>query len=226
MIDMTANTLLTVADAARQVGKSRQTLFDKIKRGQLSATVNHDGNKVIDVSELIRVFGPLLSADQVKKNQANSAGQSSHGALTSTLQLELELAKLRLEHAEKALETSNRQLEEMRVRERQSIEDRTQLLNVIERQTLLLAAPARAKAAPTAKPKTTVKAKVAPAVKKPATARKRLRPGKAGGPVEDRGQAHDQVNCGRSKKVVKKPLESSFWLVEISRRYQSLSHCH
>ena len=46
------------------------------------------------------------------------------------------------------------------------------LLNVIERQTLLLAAPARAKAAPTAKPKTTVKAKVAPAVKKPATARK------------------------------------------------------
>ncbi|WP_407716363.1 hypothetical protein ACJJWD_25465 (plasmid) [Comamonas testosteroni] len=172
MIDMTANTLLTVADAARQVGKSRQTLFDKIKRGQLSATVNHDGNKVIDVSELIRVFGPLLSADQVKKNQANSAGQSSHGALTSTLQLELELAKLRLEHAEKALETSNRQLEEMRVRERQSIEDRTQLLNVIERQTLLLAAPARAKAAPTAKPKTTVKAKVAPAVKKPATGRK------------------------------------------------------
>lgn len=172
MIDMTANTLLTVADAARQVGKSRQTLFDKIKRGQLSATVNHDGNKVIDVSELIRVFGPLLSADQVKKNQANSAGQSSHGALTSTLQLELELAKLRLEHAEKALETSNRQLEEMRVRERQSIEDRTQLLNVIERQTLLLAAPARAKAATTAKPKTTVKAKVAPAVKKPATARK------------------------------------------------------
>ncbi|QOQ84772.1 hypothetical protein INP81_24270 (plasmid) [Comamonas thiooxydans] len=172
MIYMTANTLLTVADAARQVGKSRQTLFDKIKRGQLSATVNHDGNKVIDVSELIRVFGSLLSADQVKKNQANSAGQSSHGALTSTLQLELELAKLRLEHAEKALETSNRQLEEMRVRERQSIEDRTQLLNVIERQTLLLAAPARAKAAPTAKPKTTVKAKVAPAVKKPATARK------------------------------------------------------
>ena len=172
MIDMTANTLLTVADAARQVGKSRQTLFDKIKRGQLSATVNHDGNKVIDVSELIRVFGPLLSADQVKKNQANSAGQSSHGALTSTLQLELELAKLRLEHAEKALETSNRQLEEMRVRERQSIEDRTQLLNVIERQTLLLAAPARAKAAPPAKPKTTVKAKVAPAVKPPATARK------------------------------------------------------
>lgn len=162
MIDMT---LLTVADAARQVGKSRQTLFDKIKRGQLSATVNHDGNKVIDVSELIRVFGPLLSADKVKQNQANSAGQFSQGALTSTLQLELELAKLRLEHAEKALETSNRQLEEMRVRERQSIEDRTQLLNVIERQTLLLAAP-------TAKPKATAKAKVAPAAKKPVQARK------------------------------------------------------
>ena len=168
MHDMTSQTFLTVAEAAVRVDKSRQTLFDKIKRGQLSATVNADGIKVIDVSELLRVFGNLLSDDDVKKNQANRTGQSSSPDLTSTLQLELELSRLRLVHAEKELATANRQLEDMRVRERQSIDDRTQLLGVIERQTLLLAAPrpARATAAPKAAPaKTPVRPKAAPVAK-------------------------------------------------------------
>ena len=168
MHDMTSQTFLTVAEAAVRVDKSRQTLFDKIKRGQLSATVNADGIKVIDVSELLRVFGTLLSDDDVKKNQANRTGQSSSPDLTSTLQLELELSRLRLVHAEKELATANRQLEDMRVRERQSIDDRTQLLGVIERQTLLLAAPrpARATAAPKAAPaKTPVRPKAAPVAK-------------------------------------------------------------
>lgn len=157
---MTSQTFLTVAEAAVRVGKSRQTLFDKIKRGQLSATVNGDGIKVIDVSELLRVFGHLLSDDELSRNQANRAVQPAASSLTATLQLELELANLRLVHAQKELETSNRQLEEMRVRERQSIEDRTQLLGVIERQTLLLAAP---RAAPAPRTKAAEKATSAPA---------------------------------------------------------------
>lgn len=168
---MASQTFLTVAEAAVRVDKSRQTLFDKIKKGQLSATVNPDGIKVIDVSELLRVFGHLLSDDELRKNQANKAGQPTSSSLTSTLQLELELAKLRLSHAEKELATSTRQLEEMRVRERQSIEDRTQLLGVIERQTLLLAAPKPARAS-TRAAKPTAKASAAPTpvplVKKPA----------------------------------------------------------
>lgn len=187
---MASQTFLTVAEAAVRVDKSRQTLFDKIKRGQLSATVNADGIKVIDVSELLRVFGTLLSDDQVQQNQANKAGQPEPSSVTATLQLELELARLRQAHAEKELATANKQLEEMRVRERQSIEDRTQLLGVIERQSLLLAAPkpapaARAKPAPApspvvkkaapkvsartpAKPVATAKAKPAAAKKAPA----------------------------------------------------------
>jgi hypothetical protein len=177
---MASQTFLTVAEAAVRVDKSRQTLFDKIKHGKLSATVNGDGIKVIDVSELLRVFGPLLSDDELRQNQANKSGQGDQSNITSTLQLELELAKLRLTHAEKELESSNRQLEEMRVRERQSIEDRTQLLGVIERQTLMLAAPAttkpaaRPKAAAVAKPKTPAKAKVASAAKNSTAARKTL----------------------------------------------------
>lgn len=161
--DMASQTFLTVAEAAIRVDKSRQTLFDKIKKGQLSATVNADGIKVIDVSELLRVFGRLLSDDELSQNQANKAGQADQSGMTSALHLELELARLRLAHAEKELATANRQIEDMRVRERQSIDDRTQLLGVIERQTLLLAAPK-----PAAPPRAKAAPKPAPAAQKPA----------------------------------------------------------
>jgi len=147
---MTARTLLTVAEAAKRVGKSRQTVFDKIKRGHLSATVNSNGNKVVDVSELLRVFGNLLSDDEVKRNQANKPVHATALPLTSTLQLELERAKLMLERKDFELEQMRVRVEEMRERERENKDEKQQLLTIIERQTLLLAAPkqARQRAAP------------------------------------------------------------------------------
>ncbi len=50
-------TQLTVRQAAEQVGVSRQTMFRKIQRGEVSATVDHHGQKQIDSAELLRVFG-------------------------------------------------------------------------------------------------------------------------------------------------------------------------
>lgn len=165
---MPAKTFLTVAEAAKRVGKSRQTVFDKIKRGQLSATVNHDGNKVVDVSELLRVFGALLSDDEVKQNQANKSGQSITTQLTSTLQLELERAKLQIERRDFELEQLRQKVDEMRERERTSTDERLRLFGIIERQSLLLAAPAK----PAAKPKTASKPVPAPARKaKPAASK-------------------------------------------------------
>lgn len=146
---MPTKTLLTVAEAAKRVGKSRQTIFEKIKRGQLSATVNHDGNKVVDVSELLRVFGTLLSDDDVKKNQANKARQSPATPLTSTLQLELERAKFQLEKRDFELEQLRQRMDEMKERERISTEERLRLFGIIERQSLLLSAPKPARPAVT-----------------------------------------------------------------------------
>lgn len=190
---MASQTFLTVAEAAVRVNKSRQTLFDKIKRGQLSATVNAEGIKVIDVSELLRVFGTLLSDEQVQQNQANKAGQPESSSLTATLQLELELAKLRQAHAEKELATANKQLEEMRVRERQSIEDRTQLLGVIERQTLLLAAPKPARP------------KAAAAPKAPAPVVKKAQPAKAVAPAKAKPAAAKPVAKGATRSAKPAP---------------------
>ena len=154
---MTSKTFLTVAEAAVRVNKSRQTLFDKIKRGQLSATVNHDGVKVVEVSELLRVFGSLLSDDEVQQNQANKTRQPALTTQTSTLQLELERAKLQIERRDFELEQLRSRLDEMRERERTATEERLRLFGIIERQSLLLSAPKavtktqKSSVAPTAK---------------------------------------------------------------------------
>lgn len=50
---------LTLREAARQVGVSRQTIYRLVKEGKLTSTVAHDGGKVVDTSELLRVFGRL-----------------------------------------------------------------------------------------------------------------------------------------------------------------------
>ena len=51
--------LLTIGKAAVLVGKTRQSLYRKIKSGELSVTVGYDNVQVVDTSELLRVFGTL-----------------------------------------------------------------------------------------------------------------------------------------------------------------------
>ena len=52
-------TQVSVAEAAQLVGRDRKTLYRSIKEGKLSATLNVTGQRQIDVTELIRVFGEL-----------------------------------------------------------------------------------------------------------------------------------------------------------------------
>ena len=63
---------LTLRDAAKQVGVSRATIYRAVSEGRLSATVRpHDGQKVVDTAELLRVFGSL------KPRQAETAGETA-----------------------------------------------------------------------------------------------------------------------------------------------------
>ncbi len=50
---------LNLSQAAVSVGISRTTLYQHIKKGKLSVTLNRDSQKVVDTSELIRVYGEL-----------------------------------------------------------------------------------------------------------------------------------------------------------------------
>lgn len=191
---------LSVQEAAERVGVVRQTIFKKIKQGKLSATQDHRGVMQIDVSELLRVFGRLQPLEDTTGDAKGDRKTPAMSPATSMLQLELERAKLQLEKKDFELEMWRARFEEAQAREQESKareramnDEKQQLLTIIDRQTLLLAAPkpARPKAAakaPTpapvvkkapakpvakvvAKPTTKTKAKPAAAKKTPTRSR-------------------------------------------------------
>lgn len=56
-------TIVSISEAARLTGKARSTIQAYIKAGKLSKTTGTTGSKGIDVSELLRVFGELVTTD-------------------------------------------------------------------------------------------------------------------------------------------------------------------
>ncbi len=71
--------LLNLTAASRVAGVGRSTIVRALKSGRLSATTNEQGERVIDTSELARVFGPLKDSghphEQVMDN--HDIGQTS-----------------------------------------------------------------------------------------------------------------------------------------------------
>ena len=55
-------TMLTLLEAAEQVGKSKSTLWGASKRGELSVTKDEAGQILVDSSELFRVFQAKIEA--------------------------------------------------------------------------------------------------------------------------------------------------------------------
>jgi len=98
------STKFSISAAARLTGKSRTTLSGHIKAGKLSCETDANGNKVIDASELARVypdeFDPRRgeangkSSGSVKGTALSSDDQSLHSQLNSVQQqLDAQLAE-------------------------------------------------------------------------------------------------------------------------------------
>ena len=51
--------IVSLTEAAQLTGKSRQTIYRKAKKGELSVTTREDNSKGVDTSELERVFGTI-----------------------------------------------------------------------------------------------------------------------------------------------------------------------
>lgn len=141
---------LSVREAAYRVGVTRQTLFKYIRQGKVSATLGHDGQKQIDVTELIRAFGEL-QPDTVTSGDSSDRRPLSPAPVNTTttaLQLELERMKAQLQFKEAELALAKERIDELKAREqdakhreRESTEERMRMLGVIETQNRLLAAP-------------------------------------------------------------------------------------
>ena len=85
---------LTISEAAKSVGKSRNVLYRAIESGKISVEKNRDGTQVIDVSELIRVYGELRTPEQKTTERTGKTRQEEHGG-TAMSGLLMELGELR-----------------------------------------------------------------------------------------------------------------------------------
>jgi excisionase family DNA binding protein len=136
-------TYLTVRQAAEQVGVSRQTMFRHVKDGRVSATVDRDGQKQIDVAELLRVFGAIQSPVATAKtvNDRSRLTQKNETAPGLAYQIELEKLRAQLELKAAELALAKERISELKSREHQVVEEKNRLLTLIEQQSRLLAAP-------------------------------------------------------------------------------------
>ena len=92
--------MLTLTEAAKEVGLSRPSVFNAIKKGRLSATKNDRGQFLIDPAELFRVYKPANNTN-IKDNKVNvnsvSFEQTEIVNETVFLRREIELLKQQLE---------------------------------------------------------------------------------------------------------------------------------
>ncbi len=95
---------ITISEAAKLVNKSPKTLYAAIKTGKLSVTTDTEGQKVVAISELIRVYGEISQEPQLP---SQPAAKNELLALQHKLELlaqENENLKQRLDDKEKNLE--------------------------------------------------------------------------------------------------------------------------
>lgn len=69
---------VNISEAARMAGKSRSHLYEKyINTGAITVETDREGRKVIDTSELIRVFGDEIRQDNSKDVVESSSGHDN-----------------------------------------------------------------------------------------------------------------------------------------------------
>lgn len=121
---------LTLNQAAKECGRAKSTLSKAIKTGKLSHELGDRGAKLIDKSELFRVFPPT-GHDQTKnpvENTKNELGNSALQVELDALRRELETANLERER-ERAQLTD--QIEELREQVKEQRGDFRQALAVL-----------------------------------------------------------------------------------------------
>jgi len=89
-------TQLTVKQAATAYGKARSTLHRAVQLGRISAATREDGVRVVDLAELVRVYGEPPYPPGERNAERNGADAEAQQALQRELQaLRQEVATLR-----------------------------------------------------------------------------------------------------------------------------------
>ena len=68
--------LLTIVEASKQFNVGRTAIYKANKKGELTAQINHDGIKVVDAQDMIRIFRPS-SKKAVSENSTQAVSRNS-----------------------------------------------------------------------------------------------------------------------------------------------------
>lgn len=124
---------ITISEAARQGFSTRPTIYRKLKSGSLTATEDAAGNKVVDVADLVALFGEPGEKPAIKKSQKDGEGALLLQERLETQKSEIERLKAELATARQEARTREDKLWEVlqdHKKERQSlIEDMTRERN-------------------------------------------------------------------------------------------------
>jgi len=103
--------MLTVSQAAKEVGITRGGLWKAIKEGRLSATKNNKGQFCIDPAELFRVYPPVDAVD-VHSEHPSIDEHPSRQHEADELRIRLELTNRLLARAESECDDLRRRLDD------------------------------------------------------------------------------------------------------------------
>lgn len=153
----------SLSETAKKVGMARSSIYRLIDEGKLSASVDRKGKKVVELSELLRVFGSIgqetVSGQEQRENRSHKPRKQSQDKqdtqdnITSmVIELEKLRAELRVKDSELRFKDRELSLTQERLEDAKKVaeiaqKDKEQLLQIVQNQTLLLEAP-KAKAEP------------------------------------------------------------------------------
>ena len=134
---------VSVSVAAKMVGVSRATFYRHIDEKSISTEQDDKGNKVIDVAELVRVYGnQLKTLEDVEKAEKAKKKKGETGQDSEIVSTELELMREKLKNLETERERERKQLSDqigdLRSRLEKTEEQRIKAEEQKDRLTLML----------------------------------------------------------------------------------------
>lgn len=128
---------LNLGQAAKAAGIARGTLYNHIHQGKISCELDQKGDKVIDTSELIRVYGELKT-NEAPNEQLEMRSIEQHNTLETTGIAQV--LKQRINDLEQQIEDLRKDKEDLQKDKDDSRKREEVLLSIIKQQQMLLLA--------------------------------------------------------------------------------------
>lgn len=118
---------VTISEAIRMVGVSRSHFYNKyVNKGLISISVEND-KKLIDTSELIRVFGNIQIKDNIREQLEtlkNNEKTADKDKIIELLEKQLEESKTREKEAKEREQWLQKQIDELRHQQNNLLENK------------------------------------------------------------------------------------------------------